>query len=258
MLTGCHTLAFGHWMTEYLPKYLGALNAGVLPPMPVLIDTGMPPQHRQSLEMFAPPGTDIIEVPLQAMVQVRELWCAATPTFMSLHERVNEKWRWDLYGSPPWRFKKVIERMSKALDGTRPAIGAKRIFLARPATRHRRLVNSAAIEAIAREHGFEIVYPEALSFVEQATLLRSASFVVGPEGSALCLTFFSGPGTKVAILSHPDVEGLPNLTAITDELEIETVILTGPFHEKNEAYPQFSSYLIDEDKFRLFLEGWLA
>jgi hypothetical protein len=256
-LIGCHTREFGHWMTEYLPKYLGALNAGVLPPMPVLIDTGMPPQHRQALEMFVPPGTEIIEVPLQEMVQVRELWCAATPTYSALHERVNEKWRWDLYCCPPWRFKKVIERMTRVLDGMQPTMGAKRVFLARPGIWHRRLVNSAAIETIAHKRGFEIVHPETLSFAEQATLLRSASFVVGPDGSALFLTFLSRPGTKVAILSHPDIEGITSVTAVADELGIETVILTGPVHEKDEAYSQFSSYTIDEDKFRSFLEGWL-
>jgi hypothetical protein len=257
-LTGCHTRAFGHWMWEYLPKYVTALNVGVLPSMPILIDAGMPVQHRQALELFAPSGTDIIEIPLHGMVHVRELWCAAAPLYMSLHEKVNEKYRWDVYCSPPWRYKSAIEYMARMVDEVQPPVKEKRVYLARSKKSHRQLINALSIESIANEHGFEVVYPETLPFSEQIALLHSATAVVGPEGSAMFLTFFSRRGTKLAILSHPDVEGMATFTAIVEELGIEAVVITGPFHERNEIWPQFSSYTIDEHKFQSFLRKWLS
>jgi hypothetical protein len=57
-------------------------------------------------------------------------------------------------------------------------------------------------------------------------------------------------------LSHPDIEGLATFTAITDELQLTTTVITGPFHERNEVWPQFSSYTIDEAVLRNFILNW--
>lgn len=257
MLTGCHVRAFGHWMWEYLPRYVSALEAGVMPAMPVLIDSGMPPQHREALETVLPSGCEAIEMPLRTSVRVKELWCAPAPIYMPLHEELNEKYRWDAFCSPPWRFARIIKRMAAALPAAGPEAG-RRLFLARPPANHRKLVNSPEIEAIASGCGFEIVYPERLAFREQAALLSQAEAVVGPEGSAMFLAYYMRPGTRLAILSHPDIEGLATFTAITEAAGIDTTVVTGPFHAKNADWPQFSDYTIEEKAFSRFLEGWLA
>ncbi len=51
-LGGVTSYAFGHWLGEYLVKFFGALRAGMLPQVPVLIDEGLPPSHREALSMF--------------------------------------------------------------------------------------------------------------------------------------------------------------------------------------------------------------
>ena len=258
MLTGCHARAFGHWMWEYLPRYVAALIAGVMPPMPVLIDCGMPPQHREALETLLPAGCEAIEVPLQTLVRVKELWCAPAPIYMPLYEQLNEKYRWDVFCSPPWRFAKIMARMAAAVPPGRQNIPGRRLFLARPESNHRKLVNSSQIEAIARGRGFEIVYPERMPFAKQAEMLAEANAVVGPEGSAMFLAYYMRPGTRLAILSHPDIEGLATFTAITEAAGIDTTVVTGPFHEKKADWPQFSDYTIDEGGFSRFLDGWIA
>ena len=255
-LNGCHTRAFGHWMWEYLPKYLAALNSGALPPMPVLIDIGMPTQHREALELILPAGASIIEVPAGATLHVAELWCASAPIFMPLYEKINDKYQWDVFCSPPWRFRKAMQRLIAAVDELKPAASHRKIFLARPPNSHRLMVNSAVIEDVVRGLGFEVVLPETLSFRQQAVMLREASHIIGPEGSALFLSFFSRPGSRLAILSHPDIEGVATFTAITEELGLETTLLTGPFHQKNIEWPQFSSYSINEDALRDFIMSW--
>ena len=257
-LNGCHTRAFGHWMWEYLAKYLAALNSGALPPMPVLIDSGMPPQHREALKLILPQGASIIEVPLRTKVEVGELWCASAPIYMPLYEKINEKYRWDIFCSPPWRFARAMQPFIAAIETLGPAKPNRKIYLARPPVSHRSLVNGAAIENMMRDLGYEVVLPETMDFRQQAVLLREASHVIGPEGSALFLSFFSKPGTRLAILSHPDIEGLATFTAITDELQLRTSVITGPFHEKNELWPQFSSYTIDETALRHFIQNWDA
>jgi hypothetical protein len=255
-LNGCHSRAFGHWMWEYLPKYLAALNSGLLPLLPVLIDAGMPVQHREALELVLPSGASIVEVPLGARVAVHELWCASAPIYMPLYESINEKYRWDVFCSPPWRFAQAMRPLIAAIDALGPTTTYRKIYLARPAINHRSLVNAPAIEDLMRGLGFDVILPETMTFKQQAILLREASHVVGPEGSALFLSFFSKPGTRLAILSHPDIEGLATFTAITDELQLTTTVITGPFHERNEVWPQFSSYTIDEAVLRNFILNW--
>jgi hypothetical protein len=88
-------------------------------------------------------------------------------------------------------------------------------------------------------------------------MIARSEAVVGPEGSAMFLGYYMQPGAKLAILSHPDVEGLPTFTAISEAMGIDTTVMTGPFHQKNEDWPQFSNYTIAEAEFRRFLETWL-
>jgi capsular polysaccharide biosynthesis protein len=71
----------------------------------------------------------------------------------------------------------------------------------------RRLANAEAVGAIADEFGFEQVFPETMSVVEQVRLFRSASLIVGDYGSALHNAMFSGRGAFVIALrgteAHP-------------------------------------------------------
>src|SRR5262249_8052306 len=84
LLSGAHTIDFGHWMTEYLPRYAMARMAE-LPDVPVLIDEVMPPTHRESLELLLPPDAEIIVVPHLAVVRVRQLWYAPNPMYMGFY-----------------------------------------------------------------------------------------------------------------------------------------------------------------------------
>ena len=54
----------------------------------------------------------------------------------------------------------------------------------------RNLGNRAAIEALARSAGFEIVHPETLSLQDQGRLFRGARQVVGEYGSGLHGTIY--------------------------------------------------------------------
>src|SRR5262249_23173725 len=53
-LMGPHSHDFGHWLWDYLPKYIAAKLSGVLPPCPILIDAAMPRIHRQALQCMCP------------------------------------------------------------------------------------------------------------------------------------------------------------------------------------------------------------
>jgi capsular polysaccharide biosynthesis protein len=119
-------------------------------------------------------------------------------------------------------------------------------------------VNGESIERLAREAGFEIVFPEDLSFAEQVTLLRSARVVVMPEGSALFLAMFVTPGTTVCILSHPLTDLLADYEALLSPHGIRVMAVTGPIAHFKTSSPNDSDYTIDEAIVRRTIEGLVS
>ena len=87
-LLGRHTPEFGHWIWEYVPKYVAATMSGVMPPVPVLVDAGMPETHRQLLELVLPAGVAVIEVPaFAAGARSTALVCAGSLLLTDLFEK---------------------------------------------------------------------------------------------------------------------------------------------------------------------------
>ena len=110
---------------------------------------------------------------------MRRLWWAPGQSYMPFHQVLNERFVWDYVMSSPAHFLPIEDEMGRRVDLVLgPKRGPSRVFLARKDFRHRKLVNRSEIEAIAKEHGFAIAYPEELDFAEQARLLRGARHVV--------------------------------------------------------------------------------
>ena len=256
-LLGPYSRAFGHWTWEYLPKYLVASMSDLPPAVSVLIDTEMPSTHREALELMLPRGAQIIELAPFETAHVRRLWCAPSQMHMPVHGKLNERFKWDYIASPPARFFPIIREMVRRAE---PAIApaaadaSDRIFLARQKQNGRKMVNREAIEAAAEARGFRVVCAEDLSFAEQISLVRHARFVVGPEGSGMTLLFFAKPGTRVLILQHPYTAGIPLMTGLLRELNIDATVMTGPYARIDQDYAHHSDYEIDSGGFGRFLD----
>jgi SAM-dependent methyltransferase len=258
-LVGPHTASFGHWMCDYLPKYVAAVCSGTLPPVPVLIDESMPETHRQALELMLPDGVEIIALPAFATAHVRRLWFAPSPMYMAILGKLNERSRWEDFTAPPARFAPILGEMVRRLEpvSTHPT-GLERIFLARKSFQHRKLTNASVIEAIAKAKGFAVIYPEDLGFAEQVRLIRHARFVVAPNGSASMLAYLARPGTSMCILSHPfTVELMNDVTGILTAVGIDVTVLTGRYINNHPEFPHFADYEVDNDRFEEFLKEWL-
>jgi hypothetical protein len=200
-LLGPHSGDFGHWMLDLLPRYIAASMSGALPPVPMLIDRSMPATERECLQLMLSPGTEIIDLEPFAAARVRCLWCASSPSYMPVLEKINERFRWEYIAGPPQRFAAIAREMAgRVAAAVATPTGSERIFLARKPHLLRKLVNTLEIEAAAAARGFAIVYPEDLGFAEQIRLLRHARFIAGPDGSALLLALFSQPGAAVRVI----------------------------------------------------------
>ncbi len=260
-LLGIYAGAFGHWMIDFLPKYVAASLSGALPNVPILIGSGMPASHRQALELMLPQGGEIIELQHFSSARVRRLWCASTVSYLAMLEVRNERFKWDYFALPPARFAPIIREMARRTDAaTARPTGVERVFLARESFRHHKLTNHSAIAAAAEARGFLVVYPELLHFTEQARLLRHARFVLGPSGSAMFLAFFAQPATRLCLLSSvEDVADIgTELFGPLDAIGIDVTVFTGACLQVDTDIPANSDFVIEEEAFCRFLDEWLA
>ncbi len=258
-LLGPSSGAFGHWIWEYLPKYLTAVGSGLLPRVPILIDEAMPRQHRQALELVVDEGVPIVTLaPFQSIV-VRTAWCAPMVAYVPMYEDVNERnERWpDYCTAPADRFRKTLDAMQAAAEGLR-AETSTRIYLARRGSGGHELVNAEQIRVMLEARDFTTVYPEDLAFEGQVRMICGAGRIIGPEGSAMFLNFFARPGTRVCHLSQDGMLGeVINKTSIVGSLDVDVTVLTGevagdlPF-----GYPAFANFRVDEALLSEFLDTW--
>jgi capsular polysaccharide biosynthesis protein len=265
LLSGAHTIDFGHWITEYLPRYAMARLAD-MPDVPVLIDERMPPTHRELLELLLPADAEIIVVPHLAVVRVRQLWYAPNPMYIGFYPvRMDDRY-WRLIATHAERFARLVAHLDRALragagpreDPASGELGGRRLFLARKPNQKKKLLNHLAVEETVAGHGFEVIYPQDMNFRDQLRAIRDATHVVGPDGSALFLTLFARPGAKLAVLSPPYTLPLVDIAAMLRARGIETTILTGPaVPGADEFSPFWDNYEIEPTGFGAFLRDWL-
>jgi hypothetical protein len=259
-LLGVNADHFGHWMLQYLPKYIAALVSGLLPPVPVLIGSDTPKTLRQALELMLPQRVAIVTIPQHALAHVRRLWCAPTQQYFATSPIYNERFRWEYFLTPPERFVPIVREMARRIDLALPEeSGPERVYLARSASFTRKLVNHTAIETAAEASGFAIVHPEQLDFSEQVRLTRSARYIMGSDGSAMFLSFFAKPGAKVSILACAEgIDAMPHMSGLLTAKGLGVTVFCGRMVCPNPDFPPGCDYEIDEAAFRRFLDRWLA
>jgi capsular polysaccharide biosynthesis protein len=259
-LLGIRPQVFEHWMREYLPKYIAASMTGALPPVPVLVEAGMPKSHYEVLRLMLGGSVEIVELPPFATARVRRLWCAPTQAVFPWWEVGNERFKWDYVALPPARYAPIVREMARRAEPCLSSpTGIDRVFLGVKGNGSREMVNGPAIQAEAEKRGFKVVFRENLGFRELARLLRHARFVLGPFGSAMYLAYFAKPGTKLCIMGN--VESPPPLqcdaTGVYDAIGLDVTLITGPCVRLNAEEAWRTDFEIDEAAFCRFLDGWL-
>ena len=121
------------------------------------------------------------------------------------------------------------------------------------------MVNAEAIERIAKSHGFDIVFPDELGFAEQVGIVRDASHLVGPDGSAFYLAFFAGHGGQACVLSNQTIAvTVAEQSTLLEASGWQVTFMLGESLDEDPQYPDFADYRVDEQAFDSFLRKWLA
>ena len=126
---------------------------------------------------------------------------------------------------PPPRGRELQRALheSDAIAGrSQPKAGASRIYLSRRLLKRRlrRLSNDAAVERRVARRGFAIVHPQHMSLVDQINAAAGADLIAGVDGSALHLSVFMRPGSRMLVLQTKRRRTIHFMNAL---MEVETI-----------------------------------
>lgn len=253
-LFGAGTRAFGHWIGEFLGKLFQIERLGVAPGVPVLIDAGMPPTHRQALEFYTRGQRRVVEVPPLRTVRVQKLWTASTISYAPFYPRSGTPMVTECLCAPTAAVAELLAAQPQApADAPLP----KRLFLRRGPKLRRKLTNQDELEAICRLHGFVALELECLAFTRQLSLVQQATHLVGPAGSALLFAFlYAAPGAKILNLHPPALEETPSLTSLADARGVDVTVALGECVKLDAKFPGNSDFTVRAEVVLRTLHEW--
>ena len=203
-LVGSATANYVHWLTETLPKLALIDGIDAYRDLPYIIDAGLHPNILESLRHLNLNSRNVIQLGRGEMLAVEKLVAISPVAYVPFDFKPGIKPN-ELDINPgsalysPDGLQQVRQSMVAVLGETEGAL-KRRLFLRRTG-KSRPMNNSIEIEAMVREHGFEIIEPETLSFADQVRLFSSAELIVSQGGAALGNIIFAPAGCHVIVLT---------------------------------------------------------
>lgn len=195
-----------HWMVEGLlgldvmSRALGN-DPNLRLVLPKTCDIHAVLQHRESLQTLGFGGYQMSEV-AENLIRVKEaIWIES-----------------DLVRDVPAVYLKDFQHRIAAMYAHLRTPRNRRLLVARKSIA-RKIHNLKQVEVFLSRYGFETVYLEGKSTLDQVLLFQSAEFVISPHGAGLSNLLFCHPGTKVIELS-PASEFRDFFWTISDKLDL--------------------------------------
>lgn len=203
-LFGLQSRNYGHWFCEFVPRLLAYNHPRCPSDMPLCIDDHMPRSHQEIVALLDERDRPVVKLP-PVPVEFGTLGLAPVPAFFPFEMKPGRP----VYDTI-WPADILIEVRSRLLaraqdKGLITKQARRRLLISRKSFQQRQLINEAEIAEVMRPLGFEIIYPEALTFLEQVAAFHSAEIVVGSSSSALTNGLFCRPGTQILGLIHEEL-----------------------------------------------------
>lgn len=122
----------------------------------------------------------------------------------------------------------------------------KKIYISRAMGKNRKF-NEKEIRQVFLDRGFEIIYPEELTFLEQIETFSRAEVVAGATGAGLTNIFFAPKSAIIiCLVSQPmDFTGFSNIAGLNNQ---NMIFLVGKSN-KNNNHPYYQAdFTIDPDR----------
>lgn len=243
-LLGAASEHYGHWVPEFLFRLVHLVQRPGFEALPILIDAGMPISHREFLQRVVP--NTVIEVPAHAAIRCAQLVVIGPSTFFPVHLTPDSEVPLQAIGPfSPASLRFLRERVLATMPPV--ARSDRKIYLSRRASTWRLLTNELDVASLLHDHGFEIVFPQDLTFEQQVRLFQESAAIVGANGSAWINLIFARPDVKALVLSQPEFTSFNGLVGPMRALGYDLLFAAGDEHHPGEKH---ASYAMSLDRLR--------
>jgi hypothetical protein len=175
-----------HWLVDTLPRLLILRQSH--PAILLMLPQPMPPKEMPDYIQRSAAVLGFTQYLPVTMRQILQADCVVLPelTAPSLSQQ-------------PELVQQVRTELVAALSPS-PVRATRKVYAARAANGVRSLVNEVEVDALLQELGFEKVYFEQLSFLEQINLMRETTVFLGVHGAGMTNMLFLQDGAKVVEL----------------------------------------------------------
>lgn len=188
-----------HFVLETLPR-LWSLRKANLSHLPVVVPEALYDTQIEMLARFGYDRSRLIMLPENSSAK-----------FNKLHIPTQLSFGYALISTGLSFLRELLVQLPRRSD--LPA----RIYVSRNRFGRRRIANEEQLLPLLEANGFVTIYPEALSFTEQAQYFHGASVIFSLEGSAMANLVFAEVGTHVG-LANPDGIYVPHYYFISGQL----------------------------------------
>lgn len=224
MLSGWASIHFGHWVPEYLCRLAYLERHPQFAEAPIVVDASMPVQHLEYLRQLV--SNPIVTLPARHALRCRELLVGSPSTFFPVHLTPGALVPPEHQGGLPLGgFRFLQRKIREALPST--GQGGRKLYLSRRNCTWRRLLNDDEVGHMLAELGFEVLYPEDMSFEEQVRMYQSAAVVVAPNGSSLLNAIFAPTDVKLIVLSQRGLFNWGTFYGLMRDLGYDLAFLCG-------------------------------
>jgi capsular polysaccharide biosynthesis protein len=170
-----------HWMLLILSRIGLALDRNLLADRRLLLPANLSPWMEESLQLIGLPADRVVRYQADDALDVADALVISSVEYpgRSLLAALRGRLR------------------AGALVAARRGPGRRTLWLSRRRQSRRALTNEEAIEAIARDLGFEIIEPETMNVADQVRMMAETRAVAGAVGANLTNLAFASPGAHV-------------------------------------------------------------
>ncbi|GAB4529376.1 MAG: hypothetical protein Tsb0014_11240 [Pleurocapsa sp.] len=190
VLSGLAGHVYYHWMFDILPRIELIQQSGIeLEEIDwFLVNSIDKPYQRETLNILGIPENKILASDRHSHIRAAQLIAPSFPGYLD----------W----VPPGTIK-FLRRTFLAQVNFKSNFGT-RIYISRERAKNRQIVNEAEVKDLLGKLGFQTIFLEELSVLEQVALFAKAEVIVAPHGSGLTNLVFCSPQTIVIELFSPN------------------------------------------------------
>ncbi len=253
--TGTYSWNYYHFFYVVMARILKTYD--IPTDVPLLVDEscGFISTYKQILDICNKQHRKIIYLKNNVRYNVHELYYISSPLVIVPNVMQNVVYTPDFAQYDVDIIKTFRKELLPFKDQSRKY--PKRIFISRKNASSRRKFNENECIMFLKQYGFEVVYPETMSFIEQIALFSSAETIVAGSGAAFTNLLFCSKGCNIIIIigyhyhlsfwqTLSCINGL-NLYEINDPSK-------GFLTKKNKPYDIHKDFVIDINDLKKLIE----